>query len=727
MHCESTLGDQNHLLSCQGCRTLSCCHLKTGQLLFQNSFLNISKQVMSNTVHYVLLSFLLGVCVTAVHADGVKDNHPDQVRPVPPMGVAVEAKDRHRLAEELSKLEHAIEKLQTLPNAPLELLPDVEIFARAVQQGLRHREFFSKTDVENAMRVVREGQQRAEALLAGKAPWTKKTGLVVRGYRSRIDQTVQPYGLVIPKSYREAGNDRYRLDLWFHGRGERSSESVFIAERMSKIGRCQPENTIVLHPYGRYCNAFKFAGEVDVLESLAHAKQQYRVDDNRVAVRGFSMGGAGCWQMAVHYPDMFFAANPGAGFSETPEFLKSFQQETLRPTWYEKKLWQMYDCTGYATNLFQLPTIAYSGEFDIQKQAADIMEQALADEGLRLTHVIGPATKHSIHPDSMQIIESKLAQIAERGRPQLPQEIRFTTYTLKYNRNFWLTLTSLAEHWEPARVTGRILPAENRIALEMDNVTGCQLRIPAGHSPFAADRPVTIVLETTGSSSAEQVTRQTLLTDRPGSDQSWECDLRWDGVQWQQGSLENSGLRKRHGLQGPIDDAFMDSFVIVRPTGKSYSDALANWSESEMNRLVKEWRRHFRGDAVVKRDDEITAADIESSHLILFGDPQSNLILQSLIDRLPVTWTAKQLTLDGKSYDATTHAPVLIYPNPKNPHKYIVLNSGFTYRDYAYLNNARQVPKLPDWAVVDFKTSANSLWPGEIVEANFFDEDWRFK
>ena len=45
--------------------------------------------------------------------------------------------------------------------------------------------------------------------------------------------------------------------------------------------------------------------------------------------RAFSMGGAGCWQMAVHYPDLFFAANPGAGFSETPEFLRFFQKETL--------------------------------------------------------------------------------------------------------------------------------------------------------------------------------------------------------------------------------------------------------------------------------------------------------------------------------------------------------------------------------------------------------------
>ena len=42
---------------------------------------------------------------------------------------------------------------------------------------------------------------------------------------------------------------------------------------------------------------------------------------------------------------------------------------------------------------------------------------------------------------------------------------------------------------------------------------------------------------------------------------------------------------------------------------------------------------------------------------------------------------------------------MLIYPNPLNPKQYVVLNSGFTFREYDYLNNARQVPKLPDWAV----------------------------
>ena len=47
------------------------------------------------------------------------------------------------------------------------------------------------------------------------------------------------------------------------------------------------------------------------------------------SMRGFSMGGAACWQFAVHYPDRWFAAAPGAGFAETPEFLKVFQNEKV--------------------------------------------------------------------------------------------------------------------------------------------------------------------------------------------------------------------------------------------------------------------------------------------------------------------------------------------------------------------------------------------------------------
>jgi hypothetical protein len=69
----------------------------------------------------------------------------------------------------------------------------------------------------------------------------------------------------------------------------------------------------------------------------------------------------------------------------------------------------------------------------------------------------------------------------------------------------------------------------------------------------------------------------------------------------------------------------------------------------------------------------------------------------------------------------------MIYPNPLAPDNYVVFNSSFTYREYDYLNNARQVPKLPDWAMIDITTPPNGRWPGKIVQADFFDEAWKVK
>jgi len=657
---------------------------------------------------------------TQLWADGPQDNIPENVRPVPPLGVELSDSEKKELLSGLDLLQQSVEKLrQRKDTFTVDLLPDVEIFLRAVKQGVEYRELFSARDVKNATKVLAEGRQRADALLKGEAPWTSQKGLVVRGFRSRIDRTVQPYGLVIPESYSDTGKTRYRLDLWFHGRGERSSESVFIAERMSRVGRFAPQDTIVLHPYGRYSNAFKFAGEIDVLEALEHARRHYSIDDDRVSVRGFSMGGAGCWQMAVHYPDLFFAANPGAGFSETPEFLSFFQKETLAPTEFERKLWRMYDCPGYADNLFQLPVVAYSGELDIQKQAADIMETALAVRDLKLTHIIGAETKHTINPPSIKIIEEKMDRLAEVGRLKLPEELHFATFTLKYNRLHWLTVTGLEQHWEQATVQAKLIPRNNSIEVKSKGVTSLRFAIPAGRSPFRPDQPVSIVFSASN--------QKPILASRPETDGSWQCELYQQSGNWQLGPQQATALRKQHNLQGPIDDAFMDSFIVVRPTGKPQQKLVGSWTTHELERLVAEWRRHFRGDAVVKDDIEVTQQDVENNHLILFGDPQSNAIVKSVIEKLPMEWTDQHVRIGERKYSSDHHVPAMIYPNPANPNRYVVLNSGFTYREFAYLNNARQVPKLPDWAVVDLRTPPDSLWPGKIVAAEFFDEHWQVK
>lgn len=648
-------------------------------------------------------------------ADGPADNIPTNVRRVPKLGIEVPADRKAKLEAGLKQLDDKITALKAKKDAKTaDLLPDVEVYFKAIHDALVYQEFFDAKELDPADKILAAGIERADQLAKGEAPWTTATGLVVRGYISKIDGSVQPYGLVIPESYTNKGPGRFRCDLWFHGRGETLSELNFINDRSRNVGQYSPEDTIVLHPYGRYCNANKFAGEIDVLEALDSVKKRYRIDDDRVAVRGFSMGGASAWQFAVHYPDRWFAANPGAGFSETPLFLKVFQQEEVKPTWWEQKLWNWYDCPGWSVNLRHCPTVAYSGEIDRQKQAADVMEKALAEEGIELVHIIGPKTAHAIHPQSKIEVDRRLKSLAKTGRDTQPIDLEFATYTLRYNKMNWLTVDGLAEHWSQARVSAAL--ASDGIEIDAEGVTDFTLSFDAGEAPFDLQKNVTIVIND-----------NEVEAPAPKSDKSWEVSLHRARGEWKLGKRDGDMLRKKHGLQGPIDDAFLDRFIFVRPTGKAWHESTGKWSAAELDRAIEHWRRHFRGTAIVKDDTAVTPEDIQSANLILWGDPSSNAVLKQVADKLPIEWSRDAIVAGNKKYPADKHALIAIHPNPQNPNRYIVLNSSFTFRDYAYLNNARQVPMLPDWAVVDLTTPPNSVWPGKIADADFFDERWRVK
>jgi pimeloyl-ACP methyl ester carboxylesterase len=340
---------------------------------------------------------LLAACAALpLLADGPKDNLPDQVRPVPPPGLVVPEAKASILREGLGALGASLESLRR-SEAHREVieayLADVEICHRAVRDALQHGEFFKENEIDFASTLLETGKQRAAALARGETPWTRETGFVIRAYRSRIDGSAQPYGLEIPAHYRFDDARPWRLDCWFHGRGETLGEVAFLQQRAKgQGGKISPPDGIVLHPYGRYSNANKFAGEVDLFEALGHAGRDYRIDPDRVLVRGFSMGGAACWQFAVHFPGKWAAAQPGAGFSETPDFLRTFQGETLNAPWWEEKLWRCYDATHWAVNLSNYPVIAYSGELDRQKQAADQMVAAAEREDLARNRI--PARRH---------------------------------------------------------------------------------------------------------------------------------------------------------------------------------------------------------------------------------------------------------------------------------------------------------------------------------------------
>ncbi|MBL9084350.1 MAG: hypothetical protein JNK76_21290, partial [Planctomycetales bacterium] len=162
-----------------------------------------------------LMLLVLVSSAAVVRADGPADNHPDSVRRIPKLGVELPADKRQELETSLAELDAAIAAIfkNTKDQKIKDLLVDVRIYAEAVRTALTYQEFFDLKEVGAALELLAEGKERAKHLAEGRAPWTTQAGLVVRGYVSKIDGSVQPYGLVIPADY-TPGPHRYRLDFW---------------------------------------------------------------------------------------------------------------------------------------------------------------------------------------------------------------------------------------------------------------------------------------------------------------------------------------------------------------------------------------------------------------------------------------------------------------------------------------------------------------------------------
>jgi pimeloyl-ACP methyl ester carboxylesterase len=588
--------------------------------------------------------------------------------------------EKTRLRTRLDVLEKAFAPLKNKKRAT-----DIAIFIKAVDVALAYNEFQSPREIATAERLLDEGEKRLRAFQAGKTPWLQAEGLVPLGYVSRIDQSIQPYGIVRP------ANPTGRLDVFFHGRGETLTELSFVDQRMKSAGEFTPPGAIVMHPYGRFCNANRFAGEVDLLEAIDDLKQIERIDENRIVVRGFSMGGAACWQYATHHSDKWVAAAPGAGFTESAVFTSAFRPGTTPPPDYVQKLWHLYDSTDYAVNIANLPTVAYSGEIDGQRQAAEAMLTAFVPENIVIPHVIGAKAGHFYTADAKKEINALLDPIVERGRNTLPDIIRFTTFSLRYNKMHWVTVEGMTEHFTRTRVEAKY--SEGVVTASTENVT---------HVTFAHPKAKRVVLDG---------------QELSGSHFERSTNGKWRGVK----AFDNKKLRKRPGLQGPIDDCWYDSFVFVAPTGVPFTPDLGAWTQAEQERAISEWRRFYRGDAVTVKDTEVSKEILTNSNLVLWGDPQSNQILRKIANKLPIRWDKNSIKVGNKSFNPITHAPIFIAPNPLNSNRYVVINTCLTFRDYIADSNAHHASKLPDWAIREMTPR------GEVLEAGFFDEQWRVK
>ncbi|MBA3314637.1 MAG: alpha/beta hydrolase [Planctomycetota bacterium] len=617
------------------------------------------------------------------------------------------AEDRAKLEQRAQALQTRIDDLRT-EGTDEQSLADIAVCAKAAEWILRHSEWHKPDYAAKTAKTLDIGERRADLLKQDKADWDQQPGGVALGYVSQIDGSVQPYALTFPEGYSTKGSKRWPLYVVLHGRNGNLTEASFIAEFNGK--KPSKNDYVQLDVYGRGNNAYRWAGETDVFEALDDARKRLRIDEQRVVLWGFSMGGAGAWHLGLHHPDRWAAAGAGAGFVD----YYKYQKKTSKLPPHQDKPLAIYDSVNYALNAANVPFVTYGGDQDPQLLASTTMLEAADPLGVPIESIVGKNIGHKFTPEAEQVFQAFLAEHSKAGRP-LPSQresIRFTTSTLKYNRCGWVTIEAMDEMYFPATVEAEISDNGETAVVTTTNVAALRLV-----------RDVANEVEIDGDRLPLRDAADGLLPDvwylRDG--EGWRM-LNYDDSREY---LSNAEVDKRHDLQGPIDDAFMQSFVVVKGTGTPWSDRHQKYADWSLARFEREFDKYLRGKIRVVPADEVTPEMIESQNLVLFGDPGSNALIAKVLPELPVEWTKETLNVAGKAYDPNSHAAVLVYPNPLNPHRYVVLNSGHTFHADAFEGtNALLYPRLGDIAVLKTTEDAKNGFMEETEWAELFDVNW---
>ena len=651
--------------------------------------------------------------------------------------------DREALQAKLAVLDPLVRALKA-KHGEVDLVADVEIHAKAGHWLLEFpQDITVQDDVTFALKVVDRGIERAKQLQSGQSPWTAQKGKIALGFYSALDGSVQPLLLTVPAAY---DGKATRLDIVLHGRSQRLIESNWIcydpspanaqtAERLltHAAGSClqptpNPSTTgawnagqFQLEVFARGNNANHWAGEVDVFEATAAVQRRFKIDESKLVLRGFSLGGAGAWHLALHHPDRWVAAEIGAGTWPRRYLMMDQFPPHQRPT---LRIWE--NMTEWALNAFNIPIAGHDGDNDPQvasiprppegeptrgqlESSIRIREQ-LAKEGYPYEgeptsyiakgtpsiFLISENTGHSTSPKVRAQLDAFLKEWTDRGL-RSPDHVRFLTYTTRYNKSFWVTIDGLGQHYERAEVDARRLSGGTSYQVTTSNVSRLLLR--------ETDKATDI-----------QIDGQKLRV-KPGRELAFEKT----GGNWKIAPVKWAGLHKTHALQGPIDDAFLDPFLLVRPTGTRWNEAAHQLAVKRLERFDQTYARFYRAHPRVKNDTEVTEADFAKYNVVLFGDPGSNRWIGRLAGRLPLKWSREAVAIGDKSFPAATHLPVMVYPNPIAPSRYVVLNSGLTIAENSYTSDY-SMPTLGDVAVLQAQPGSDAF---EVPFAGFFDETWR--
>ena len=508
-------------------------------------------------------------------------------------------------------------------------------------------------------------------------------------YRSQIDDSFQPYSLYVPQNY--DSNKAYGLIValhWYTGDDLSSISTLAMA-------KLQPEDMIVVAPFGRGDMGYLSASEQDVLDVMAMTQERFQIDQDRVYLVGWSMGGFGTWRMGQHWAEKFAAIAPFDGWSGT-EFLDNLRNvatlvvhgnaDATVPVQHDREAVEYLQELGYTVRYDELPGVNHTGWNNWILQAPDELEARL------------------------------LNYFRQYTRDPFPEEVVLKTNYPRYGKQYWVRLIEVANPPQPSVIKAKRADATH-VTVQTENVSVFTLNLNQPHLQQSAAIEVTI--------------DKTTLNVEPQNGDVW---FKFQDGAWLLTQDDRApGVIAHDG--GGLADIFTRPLLIVHGTQQrkeilqQAAEILATkWAPTQqipIGAKIGAFRR--------KADVDVTEDDLRNYHLLLIGTPEENSIAARMKDALPIKFSGSDIIVDGKTFSHIGCA--ITMPNPQFPSQLVgVLTLPFSdgdiqgmlpyaplqffgYDIHPYSSAPRAFPDVVLFGSLDFRNEP--IWSG------WFDYRWQ--
>lgn len=491
---------------------------------------------------------------------------------------------------------------------------------------------------------------------AGKKGNIRPNGFVRLAYQDEIDGSPQFCRAYLPMEY----DPQEKWPLVIHLHGYYSENPVYVkwwdADRRHRYP-ADRYPVIYIEPHGRGNTSYQGIGEQDVLRCIEMAKQSFNVDENRIYLKGESMGGGGTWYVGTRHPELFAAIAPVYGGWDYHIGMVENQLAKLT----ERERFNNEKSSSFIQTNALLTTPVYVLHGDIDKSVnvdnSRYAVRMLQRWGYDIRYHEFPGYGH----EGIDYIDDIMPWFLSHTRNSAPERVRVRSAYLRSASAHWIKVSQRRDPYSFIEAEAEVL-INNTIRLSTKNVLGIELSPPNNLIDYR--KAVKVIWNVSD-------IRETRVTNGK--------------ICLQGKSYKTLPLNKNPEIEGPISEVTNTPFAVVIGT-ISKDSLMVKLCRQKAEDFINYWKDWQKFEPRVFIDTELTEEAMKKYSLILYGGPGVNLVTKRLSEKIPLKISSQEIEIAGEIFKAKDACVQMVYPHPLNSKRYVSVIGATSYAGMYFFN-----------------------------------------